>query len=218
MIVLTSPVFIDRSIDNLDWVIGILVGTMLIMALSKALFSNNFYALNSLERFLDVNDNQQIFSLINQFLFVILLGTLCVPYLVDDYDYVFYLPVLKALAIAVILILFFWIKSVFATLTAFAFKVSYNNTFNSRVSSYYRFYSIIVLWLSVLLLYFSDLPRFPVFIVCITILVILRALQFIYRAKNQQEQLAKNWYYNILYLCALEILPLLVLYKFLTVW
>lgn len=218
MIVLTTTIFTERPIENLDWVIGILVITMLVLVVSKLIFSNHFYAIGNLEKFVDVNDNQQIFSLINQFIFALLLGSLCVPYLTQDYDYIFYLPITKAVIVAVILVLFFWLKFFFTSIGAYAFKASHNNTFNFRVSSYYRFYSVAVLWLSVLIFYFSNLPKLPIFLGCIAVLIIVRAWQFVYRSKNQQEQISKNWYYNILYLCALEILPLLVLYKFLTIW
>jgi hypothetical protein len=218
MIVLTSTAFLERPVENLDWVIGCLVGSMLILVISKTLFSNNFYAIGNLERFLEVNDNQQIFAMVNQILFAFLLGTLCVPYLTQDYDYIFARPFSKVLAVSIIMILFIWGKSLISALSAFAFKITYNNSLNLKIASYYRFYSVAVLWVSVLLLYFSGLPQLPVFVGCITILVILRAYQFIYRLKNQEVQLRQNWYYNILYLCALEILPLLVMYKFLTVW
>lgn len=218
MIVLTSIIFAERTIENLDWVIAVLVASMAVLVINRILFSNNFYALGSLEQFIGVNDNQQIFSLINQLLFAVLLGTLCVPYLTDEYDYVFNQPIVKALTAALILLLFFWVKSLFAGLGAFAFKLSYNNVVNFRVSSYYRFFSVAVLWVSVLLFYFSEIPRLPIFFSTLGILVILRSFQFTYKFKNQQEQISKNWYYNILYLCALEILPLFVLYKFLTIW
>src|SRR5690606_36656344 len=122
------------------------------------------------------------------------------------------------LAIRVIMVLFFWGKSLFSAVSAFAFKISYNNPLNLKISSYYRFYSVAILWVSVVLFYFAGLPRFPIFVTCIVILVILRALQFVYQMKNQEAELRQNWYYTILYLCALEILPLLVMYKFLTIW
>lgn len=218
MIVLTSTIFAERAFENLNWVIVVLVVTMLALVISKVLFSNNFDALNSLERFLSINDNQQIFSLISQFLFAVLLGTLCTTYITNDYNYIFYSPIIKAITVAVILIIFFWIKSFFSRISAFAFKVSYNNIANSKIATYFRVYSVGILWTSVLLFYFSDLSRLMVFVVCIAVLIILRGLNFFYRFKNQQEQISKNWYYNILYLCALEILPLLVLYKFLTIW
>lgn len=218
MIVLTSIIFAERSLENFNWVIVLLVATMVALAINSVLFSNNFYAVGNLDRFIEVNDNQQIFSLINQLLFAVLLGTLCVPFLTNDYDYVFYRPVTKALMAAVILLLFFWTKALVANLGAYAFKLSYNNSLNFRIASYYRFYSVAVLWVAVVLFYFSDIPRLLIFFATIAALLILRSLQFTYKFKNQQEQISRNWYYNILYLCALEILPLLVSYKFLTIW
>lgn len=218
MIVLTSIIFVDRSVENLNWVIIMLMAALLVLVVSRILFTNHFYAIGSLEKFVEVNDNQQIFSLINQVLFAVLLGSLFVPYLIEDYDLIFFKPITKAAAIAVILLLFFWIKSLFVVLGSYAFKLSYNNTHNFRVASFYRFYSVGVLWLAVLLFYFTDFSRLIIFGICLLILVLFRILNFTYQIKNQQEQISKNWYYNILYLCALEILPLLVLYKFLTVW
>src|SRR5690606_26706689 len=108
--------------------------------------------------------------------------------------------------------------SLFSAVSDFAFKISYNNPLNLKVSSYYRFYSVAALWVSVLLFYFSGLPWLLVFILCFSILFIFRAIHFIYCMNYMLDQLSQNWYYNILYLCALEILPLLVLYKFLTIW
>lgn len=218
MIVLTSTAFLERPVENLDWVIGCLVGSMLILVISKTLFSNNFYVIGNLERFLEVNDNQQIFALVNQILFSFLLGTLSIPYFTQDYDYIFATPFSKVLVVSVIMILFIWGKSFFSALSAFAFKIPYNNSLNLKIASFYRLYSVAILWVSVLLLYFSGLPRLPIFLSCISVLVILRAYQFIQRLKIQKEEFRQNWYYNILYLCALEILPLLVMYKILTVW
>jgi len=214
---LISAIFVQRPAENLDWVICILFFSMLLMALNRVLFSNNFKALANIERFVEVNDNQGIFSLSLQLIFAALLGTLIAPYMIRDYDFIFYTPVLKVLAVAVIVLLFFALRSLFGWLGLFAFKIPSDQNLNFRSSSYYRAYSVAVLWMAVTLYYFSGLNRLTVFVVSIIILLIIRLLHIIYRYRNQPEQQTKIWYYNILYLCALEILPLLVLFKFLTV-
>jgi len=214
---LISAIFVQRPAENLDWVIYILFFSVLLMALNRILFSNNFKALASIERFVEVNDNQGIFSLSLQLVFAALLGALLVPYIIPDYDFIFYTPVLKVLAVAVIVLLFFVLRSLFGSLGLFAFKIPSDQHLNFRSSSYYRAYSVMVLWIAVTLYYFSGLNRLAIFIVSIIILLIIRMLHIIYKYRNQPEQQTKIWYYNILYLCALEILPLLVLFKFLTV-
>ncbi len=215
---LASAIFVERPGENLDWVIYALFFSMLLVAAGRMLFSNNFQALGNLERFVEVNDNQGIFSLSFQIVFSVLAAALLVPYLVPDYDFVFYTPALKMLAMAVIILLFFVLKHLFNSLGIFAFKIPFDQNLNFRSTSYYRVYSVIILWITVLLYYFSGWPKSAILIICVFILLIIRLLQIGYKFQNQQEEQTKIWYYNILYLCALEILPLLVLFKFLTVW
>lgn len=215
---LASAIFIERSAENLDWVIYILVFSLLMVAVGRLLFSNNFQALGSVEKFVEINDNQGVFSLSFQIVFAVLAGTLLVPYLISDYDFVFYKPVLKMMAIAVIVLLFFLFRYLFGALGVFAFKIPFDQNLNFRSSGYYRVYSVAALWLAVLLYYFSGWPRPVILFATLIILLLIRILQITHKYKNRQEQQTKIWYYNILYLCALEILPLLVLFKFLTVW
>jgi len=215
---LASAIFMERPGGNLDWVIYVLFFSMLMVAVSRLLFSNNFLALNNVEKFVEINDNQGIFSVFFQIVFAVLTGALLVPYLISDYDFIFYTPVLKMLALAVIVLLFFIFRHLFGSLGVFAFKIPFDQNLNFRSSSYYRVYSVIVLWIAVFLYYFSGWPKLVILLASLIILLIIRILQIVHKYQNQPEQQTKIWYYNILYLCTLEILPLLVLFKFLTVW
>ena len=215
---LASALFVERPGENLDWVVVVLFFSMVWIAIGRLLFSNNFQALGNMEKFLEVNDNQGIFSLFFQITFAVLVGTLLVPYLISDYDFIFYTPILKMIAMASIVLVFFLFRYLFGFLGLFAFKIPSDQNLNFRSASYYRVYSVIVLWITVLLYYFSGLPKPLILIVSASILLFIRVLQIVFKYRNQQEQQSKIWYYNILYLCALEILPLLVLFKFLTEW
>lgn len=215
---LASVIFIERPVEDLDWVVFVLVFTLLVIVVGRLLFANNFQALGNLERFVEVNDNQGIFSLSFQIVFAVLGGALLVPYLISDYDFVFYTPTLKMLGMAGIILLFFLFRYLFQFLGIFAFKIPLDQNLSFRSSSYYRVYSVIVLWIAVLLYYFSDWQKLSILLIAAVILLIIRGLQIVYKYRNQQDQQTKIWYYNILYLCALEILPLLVLFKFLNLW
>lgn len=218
MIVLTSTFFIDRPLENLNWVIGILMAVLLTLVISRLVFTSNYYGLKDMDTFVNVNDNQFLFSFINQVLYGVLVGALVVPYLTEDFDFLFPKPIHKAMGVGALVLLFFWVKYLFTLLGDFAFKANQDISLMSRVSSYYRSYSVGVLWLAVMLFYFTSLPKIPILICTLLILLVLRGLQLRLRIKIQPEQNSGNWYYNILYLCALEILPLLVLYKFLSIW
>lgn len=216
---LAASIFLERPVESLDWVIYILIATMFVIIISRVLFSNNFESLSKIEKYQEVNDNQGPFAFICQILFAVLVSTLTMNYLTKEYDFIFHTPVFKVLAVAVIILLVYGIRNLMGIIAAYAMGISFDQNFNLKTSNYYRAYSVGVLWLSVLLFYFSGIPqKMVILVVTGIILVFIRILQYAYKFQNQSEKQSKIWYYNILYLCALEILPLLVMFKFLTMW
>ena len=210
--------FLERPVENLDWVIYILVSTLLLIVVGRILFSNNYEALTNIERFQEINDNQALFGLVFQLSFAVLTGTILMDYLVSDYDYIFHTPALKVLAVAVLILIFFSIRSVLGTVAAYAFGISHDRNFNLKSTNCFRVFSVAILWIGVLLFYFTGIFKPIILVVLAVLLVLIRVFTYQYLFKNQPEKQSKIWYYNILYLCALEILPLLVLLKFLNVW
>jgi hypothetical protein len=215
---LTSEIFRIAHTTDLNWVIFILVSVMVFLVVGKLLFAHNFSALGNLERFIDINDNQGLFGLSFQLMFALLLGALLVPYFTDDYDFIFYSPLIKVVAFTVILLAYFLLRSVISRIGVFAFKLNFDQKENQKIESYYMVYAVGVLFLSVLIYYFSGIPKPFILIFCVAILFIINIIRIIKNFGKQQKQETKSLYYNILYLCALEILPLLVLFKFLTKW
>lgn len=216
---LATAIFVERSLENLDWVIYVLVASMFVLAIGRIIFAQNYEALGKMEKFQGVNDNQALFGLTFQVLLAVLLSSLIMNYLNADYDYIFHTPLLKILAGSAVILGYFALRHVFSLIAAFALGINFDQSFQMKTSNFYRAYSVAVLWLAVLIFYFSDFPFKMAFLIGVAlILVIIRGLQFFYRFKNQTNQESKIWYYNILYLCALEILPVLVLFKFLTTW
>src|SRR5690606_35935976 len=102
MVVLASNVFLARPIDDLNWVIYLLAGVMLLTVTGKLLFTNNFSAIGNMERFIEINDNQALFSLVFQLMFALLLGALLFPHLTVEYDYIFHTPLIKTLSFTVL--------------------------------------------------------------------------------------------------------------------
>ena len=215
---IASVFFLDRPVENLDWVIGVLVISLLFVVIGRIVFSNNYEALTDIERFQDINDNQALFGLIFQICFAVLSGTIMLGFIVSDYDYIFHTPLLKVFAISIVILLFFGLRSILSGVAAYAFGITHDRNFNLKTVNYFRVFSVALLWIAVLLFYFSGILKPVILIILVIALVIIRVLTFRYLFKNQPEKQSKIWYYNILYLCALEILPLLVVFKFLNMW
>ncbi len=213
-----SSFFLERATDNLDWVIYILVLTLAFIVIGRILFSNNYEALTNIERFQDVNDNQALFGFIFQISFAVLCGVILINYVIPDYDYIFHTPTLKVIAISFLILLFFVVRFILGSVAAYAFGITQDRNFTMKTTNYFRVFSVGVLWVAVLLFYFSEILKPVILALGVVLLVIIRFLSYRYLIKNQQDKQTKIWYYNILYLCALEILPLLVLLKFLKMW
>lgn len=216
---LAASIFVERPTESLDWVIYILVGSLLVIAISRILFANNVESLKKIERFQEVNDNQGPFAFVCQLLFSVLVSTLIMNYLTNEYNFIFHTPILKVLAVSFIILLVFALRNLLGMIAAYAMGISFDQNFNLKTSNFYHAYAVGVLWIAVLLFYFSGIPyKIPLLIGTGIILIIIRGLQYAYKFQNQNDKQSKIWYYNILYLCALEILPLLVLFKFLIMW
>ena len=79
-------------------------------------------------------------------------------------------------------------------------------------TTYKNYTGFLLLPINCLLIYTIS-PTKSVIYVCISLIVLINLLGFISSFKNNQKLLLNNLFYFILYLCALEIGPYLILYK-----
>lgn len=215
---LASIIFLERPVEDLDWVIYLLVLVMVIVSVGRIVFNNNFESMRRFDRFLEVNDNQALFGLLFQIVFAILVSSIVVSFFTDKYDYLLHTPYLKVAVSSLLILVFFGVRTLLNRIASFAFGISYDRSYNSKTFNYFRVYLVTALWIGVLLFYFSSINNIILLIVLLLFMIIIRIISYMRVMKNQQDKKSKIWYYNILYLCALEILPMLVLFKLLSVW
>ncbi|MGV8815515.1 MAG: DUF4271 domain-containing protein [Gelidibacter sp.] len=79
-------------------------------------------------------------------------------------------------------------------------------------TSYKNFSGLVLLLINALLLYTIN-PSKAILLVAISIMVLINLIGFMTSFKNHQKVVINNIFYFILYLCALEIGPYLILYK-----
>ncbi|MEO5790422.1 DUF4271 domain-containing protein [Gelidibacter sp.] len=79
-------------------------------------------------------------------------------------------------------------------------------------TSYKNFSGLVLLLINALLLYTIN-PSKEILLVAISIMVLINLIGFMTSFKNHQKVVINNIFYFILYLCALEIGPYLILYK-----
>ncbi len=81
--------------------------------------------------------------------------------------------------------------------------------------TYRNFISLLLFPVTILLIY-STVPKYTI-IYAIGILLLLAAVYALFRVlRKNQGLISRNWFYFILYICALEITPYVILYKLIT--
>ena len=81
--------------------------------------------------------------------------------------------------------------------------------------TYLNFISLIVFGLSLFIVY-SDIPSLPLFYLIIAVIITALSYTLYAIVKKNLRIISRYWFYFILYLCALEIAPYVVLYKLIT--
>jgi len=71
----------------------------------------------------------------------------------------------------------------------------------------------VLLWIVNLVIYYIWSPGFYVLLGCIVLIVILNGVTLFYSYKSIEHTIFRNFFYFILYLCALEISPYVILFK-----
>lgn len=114
---------------------------------------------------------------------------------------------------AVYLMAFIIIKMMIESLVAKIFDIDkLINAYLFQKISYKNYLGILLLPINALLIYTFN-PVRPFFSVFICLILIINLLSLFNLFKTHQSLIKKNFFYFILYICALEIAPLVVLYK-----
>ncbi len=214
---------IERNAISLDWVTLLLVFVFVLLVVAKYTFSQRFSHFSMLfatDKYLLLKGKDpNLFHPFNILLFAINAISASL------FIYVFFLSFSdvyperpKILFLRIITAYTSFVLLKFSVEKILADVVSVNDKMNYYLFyklSYRNFISLMLLPVTILLIYVWEPERLALYIILGLVLIInlftlLRAF-----IKNQQ-YLITNWFYFILYLCALEIGPYYILYKMIT--
>lgn len=210
-----------RDLYTVDILTLTFIGCLIIVALSKSLFTKRFNEFILL-LFNSRHTNQYIkeqrfFDLFEGLLFlnfIINLGLLLHTYLSNQASNA--IPQMDVFKYALLIGLFLILKVLFERLLSSVLDIEpIIDKYIFEKTSFQNFIGLLLLPLNALLIY--SIP--PNHIILITLLAILLSIQlfglFLF-IKNNLNIFRKSLFYFILYLCTLEIAPYVVLYKIIT--
>ncbi|MEO6347894.1 MAG: DUF4271 domain-containing protein [Aquaticitalea sp.] len=208
-----------REVISNEWFTIFIVLGLLAIAMSKQFFSvrfNDFIAVLGNSKYLKIYSRDQKFidgfdSLLfcNLIISLSIFGFLTYSTLFDPtkFDIVMFLKIIFGVAALVL------IKVLFERLIGSLFDIDkLIDSYLFQKTSYLNFSGCLLLPINVILLY-ALTPSKLVIYISIGFMILINSVGLITSFKNHQKLILNNLFYFILYLCALEIGPYLILYK-----
>jgi len=211
-----------RVFENIDWIAVILGSSLLILVLCKFFFYNRFISFVSLpfnNKYIFIYGKKDILFNWFNFLWSLFMGlnlSLFIFYFLDKFipantNYV----ILTYFTILGLLALFYVVKIVLQLVNGYVFnsEVIIEQYIFKKIS-YLNYSGLILFFANILLTYVVTKGTIILSIALILILVV-NIIGWVNLLKNHRNFLANNFFYFILYLCALEISPLVIIVNYL---
>ena len=208
--------YTNRIIESLDWVTLIMVGCILIIAILKVIYPkrfNDFIRLPvSNNYFLAKGKSEELRHPFSILLFVIQLISISL------FVNLFFLEkgkanVLLFLQILFVVFVFIIVKTSIEKIIGAIFSIEklIDHYIYEKLS--YRNFLSLLLIITNLIFYFSIKPDLNILLILTGILFLVNMLILSFSYKNYRSLIFNNLFYFLLYICALEISPYLILYN-----
>ena len=208
-----------REVVNYDWFTIFLVIGLACVAICKYLFANRFRDFVTVlgnskylkvylreQKFIDAFDGLLFANLIISIsIFFYLLYSSLVDY--KGFEIGQFSKVLFGIG------LIFMIKTLLERLIASVFDIdSLIDSYLFQKTTYKNFTGLVLLPINCILIYTLE-PTLVALYLCMGLILLINIIGFLTTFKNHQKLLLNNFFYFILYLCALEIGPYLILFN-----
>ena len=208
--------YTNRIIESVDWVTLIMVGCIVVIAILKVIYPKRFEDFIRLpvsnSYFLAKGKSEELRHPFSILLFLIQLISISL------FAYLFFLEKGKATVLLFFQILsavfiFIIVKTSIEKMigTIFSIKNVIDQYIYEKLT--YRNFISLLLIIANLIFYFSVKPDLNTLLIFTGILFLINILFLFYSYKNYRSLIFSNFFYFLLYLCALEISPYLILYK-----
>ncbi|RYH75956.1 DUF4271 domain-containing protein [Flavobacteriaceae bacterium 144Ye] len=211
-----------REVVSNEWFTIFIVLGLVLVTLSKFLFENrfkDFLLVIGNSKYLKIYSRDQKFidgfdtlMFLNLLISVSIFSFIAYNELVtpSEFNLLLFLKVLFAIGALIL------IKVLLERLLASLFEIDeLIDAYLFQKTSYLNYSGFVLLPINILLIY-SLTPSKPLIYTVISLVLLINLIGFITSFKKHQKLILGNLFYFILYLCALEIGPYLILYKLIT--
>ncbi len=204
-----------RMALNTDWIFILLLCVSFLAVFSQWVFHKNFRAITqNLNNYIELKDNKISFSLFFHILFAALIALFAWQFVEIPMFLKRLSPFYLFCMIMAVILLYFLLHFFVSSLVFYSAQKSDNYSELLSKRTYFLFRIFIPLIILLFLIYFSYLPQKPLIYIFLACVIFPTILEYFYPVPNQNGNNKIPLYYFILYLCALEILPFLLLLKY----
>ena len=204
-----------------DTVLIILTVCLLLVCAAKYLFAKNFKTLNNKTEYMSfTDDNTTLFSFIVNGVTVLLISILLVSQFNIFYNHFdnFRFNYLSRVGITFSIISIIMLFRLLIEVTFYrVFYESSSVSYFMKSSSFVNAKNVLLLLVICFLFFYTSINKEYLLIVGFILLFMNRIWEIYHIYTKQISNNKSIWYYNILYLCTLEILPIMVLAKLLII-
>ena len=201
---------ITRNFTDNSWVFILLLSMIVILGISRILFQRNYASKRTLTVFQENQENFFLFAMMTHLLLIGLIGLLLFPFINISSEVSTAHPI-----VSLLVIIFLWFIFRFLVNTLLMYLVGIGDYFREFINTqvYFRFFAVFVLILAVLFMYYSSIQPTLILYISLIFLGFMLILEYIFQIRKIGSQWMYSSYYFILYLCMLEILPILYVVK-----
>lgn len=213
---------LERSTLNHDWLTVLLLAVFLVLVVARKLYPQRFVDFSMLfatNKYLLLRGKEpEIIEPFNVLLFVVnvISVSLFIFLFYGTYTSGIARPQIFFLQIATgyttFILLKFSLEKIIANILSLDEKMDYYMLYKL---SYRNFLALVLLPVSIIFIYVWP-PGLLAFYICLGVMLLLNLVVTVGIFRKNQQYIFSNWFYFILYLCALEIGPYYILYKLVT--
>lgn len=216
---------IERQVESLDWVSLIFLAAFMVLSLAKSFYPQRFEDFTSLitsNKFMVFRGKEyKAFHPFNILMFLVnIMAVSLFLYLVlkhfwaeENFEEPLIIFIRIATAYTSFVLLKYGIEKIIANIFDLDEKI--DHYLFQKLS--YRNFGALFLLFPLLLFFYSFPPSAPVLFGLLGLLILTNIISLTNIYKQNQNLISANWFYFILYLCALEIAPYIILYKLFTI-
>lgn len=203
-----------RNATDYSWVFSILLSVMIVLMAARLVFHKNFQMLGNLTLFTENPENTKSLAILSNVLLAVMVGLTVFKFIEFPFESSQNSGFSDAVLVTGIIAVYILTRLLVNILLIYLLGIQEELNHILKVKIYFRLFTVFLLVILNLFLYYSEFDPLTIFYISAAIIVIMVTLEYYFQLRKRYRATVYGSYYFILYLCILEILPVLLVFQY----